>query len=131
MDLFLKAAACTLVTAVLYMVLAKRDKDFAVILMLAVCSMILIAAFQCLEQVTAFIHQLQAIADMDDQTLQILLKSILIGMTAQVVELICKDAGNEALGKTLQFLASVIIVVLALPLMETLLELIGKVLGGE
>ena len=119
-----------MITVVLYLVVAKRDKDIAVVLTLAVCSMILLTALNCLQQVIAFLQQLQSIANLDDQTLGILLKSVLIGMTAQIVELICKDAGNEALGKTLHFLASSIIVVLALPLMKTLLELIGKVLGG-
>ena len=120
-----------MITVVLYLVIAKRDKDIAVVLTVAVCSMVLITALHCLDRVVTFLHHVQDIADLDEQTLEILMKSVLIGMTAQIVEMICKDAGNEALGKTLQFLASVTIIVLALPLMETLLELIGKVVGEK
>ena len=131
MDLFWKAVGCTLIAAVLYLVLAKKDKDIATVLSMAVCCMIAGLAASQLRQVFAFLDRLQSIAQLDSDMLRILMKSVTIGITAQIAEHVCADSGNSALGKTLQFLASVMILVLSMPLMESLLELIGKVLGGE
>lgn len=130
MDLFWKAVGCALIAAVLYLVLAKKDKDIAAVLAMAVCCMITAMAASHLKQVLSFVNCLQSLAQLDTDMLQILMKAVMIGITAQIAEHVCADSGNSALGKTLQFLAAVTIIVLAMPLMESLLELIGKVLGG-
>lgn len=130
MDIFLKAVTCAMIAAVFCLVLGKRDKDMAAMLSIAACCLILVLVIRYLEQLLSFFYQLQRLADLDEQMLQILLKCVAIGVTAHFAELICKDFGHEALGKTLQFLASVLIIVSSLPVLEALLEQIGKVLGG-
>ena len=131
MELFWKATACIMIGAVLCLTLTKRDKDIAAVLSITVCCMVIGIAIYPLQNIVAFIYQLQSSADLDMDLLKILLKSVAIGITAQIAELVCMDSGNAAMGKTLQFLASIMIVVMALPLMEGLLEMIGKVLGGR
>ncbi len=131
MDVFWKSAAGALITAVVYLVLAKRDKDIAAVLGITACCMIAWNALSCLKQVTLFIEKLRALTDLDTEMLQILWKSVCVAIAAQIAEHVCTDAGNSALGKTLQFLATASILILALPLMESLLTLIEKILGSE
>lgn len=129
MDNFVKAAAAVLVTVIICLVLAKQDKDYALVVSLAVCSMVAAAAVVYLEPVISFFRQLQRLGNMEGETLQILLKSVGIGLLAEIVCMVCQDAGNGALGKAVQILSTAVILWLSLPLMESLLELIGKVLS--
>lgn len=119
-----------MITAVLCLVLSKRDKDMAVVVSLVACCMMIYAALACLDRIVSFFYQLQRLANLDEQMLKILLKSVAVGVIAQIAELVCSDSGNAALGKTLQFLATSVILYLCLPLMNSLLDMIGKVLGG-
>ncbi len=128
MDSFWKATACALITAVLYLVISKRDKDLATLLTMAACCMITVVAISYFGKVKSFVYQLQRIANLDGNLLQILFKAVAIGITAGVAERVCADAGNSALGKTLQFLATVMIIVLSLPLMESLLDMVASIL---
>ena len=43
--------------------------------------------------------------------------------------LVCKDAGNESMGKSMQLLGSAAILYLSVPLFAALLELLQKILG--
>ena len=58
-----------------------------------------------------------------------MLKAVGIGVISEIAVLICQDSGNAALGKGLQLLATIVVLWLALPLMQGLLELVQKILG--
>ncbi|MBR4109877.1 MAG: hypothetical protein IKK41_06190 [Oscillospiraceae bacterium] len=130
MDVFLKAAAGVLVAVILVLVLMKQGKDLSVLLIVAVCAMVLCAALSYLQPIKDLIIRLQTIGQLDSDTLSILLKAVGIGLIAEVTGLICADAGNAAMGKTLQFLASAVILWLAIPLLNELLELLDTILGA-
>ncbi len=130
MDIFLKAAVGGLITSVICLTMAKQGKDISVALGICVCCMILAAAMEYLRPVVDFVTRLQALGSLNSQTVEILLKCVGIGFLAEIAGLICTDAGNASLGKTLQIFASVLILWLALPLLDSLLELVESVLGA-
>lgn len=129
MDIMVKAAACVLLALVLYWMLAKQDKDISVLLSTVVCTMIAAAAVMQFEPVLSFLNRLGTTAQLDPQLLQILFKAVAIGLIGEITGLICNDAGNSALAKTLQLLSSVVVLMLSLPLFEALLELIEGLLS--
>ena len=129
MDIFLKATAIALITVVLYQVLTNQDKNIALLLSLTACCMIFISAVTYLEPVVTFIRQLQTIANIDSDVLGILLKSTGIALVAEIAALICFDMGNNALGKSLQIMATAVILWLSLPLFTHLIELLAEILG--
>ena len=129
MDLFLKAAAAVLLAVILYLVVNNRSKELAILLTLAVCSMIVLAAGRFLHPVLAFAKNLQSVGGMNDEYLSILLKVVGIGFLAEITSLVCADAGNATLGKVLQILASCVILWLSLPLLNGLIELVHDILG--
>jgi hypothetical protein len=51
-------------------------------------------------------------------------------MVAEFSSLICKDAGNESMGKALQILSSVVALWTCLPVFEKLFSLLDKILGA-
>lgn len=128
MDIFIKALAGVLITLVLYLVLTKQSKDISALLTVTVCCMITVAAVGYLEPVFDFFDKLETLGQLDSDMLGILLKAVGIGLLAEVTSLICSDAGNTALGKTLQILASSTILWLSVPLFTSLIELVEEIL---
>lgn len=130
MDIFLKAAAGILVCAVICLALAKQGKDFSLLLSIVACTMAVIAAIAFLNPILSFIQRLQELAQWQNNMLQIILKAVGIGLISEITALICNDAGNAALGKSLQIIASCAILYLSLPLITQLVELLENILGA-
>ena len=128
MDAVLKVIFGALITVILGLMLRQQGKDVALLLSIAVCCMVIAAGISYLSPVLDFIRQLQENTGIDPQFVRILLKSVGIGLVAEIAGLICTDAGNAALGKTIQILATAVILWLALPLMGALLELVRKIM---
>lgn len=128
MDIFVKSAAGVLIALVLYLVLARQAKDFSLLLTVAVCCMVASAAVAYLEPVIQFFEKLQLLGQLDPELLGIVLKAVGIGLLAEITGLICVDAGNAALGKTLQILASAVILWMSVPLFTGLIELVEEIL---
>ena len=129
MDFIWKASALALICLILYLILAKKDKDIASTLTVAACSMILLGAFNYLEPIIDFLVQLQELGSFDSTFVSILLKASGIGLLSEITSLLCNDLGNSALGKTLQIAASAVILWLSLPLFSQLLSLMAEILG--
>ena len=119
-----------MLTVVLGIALGKQSKDISLILTIVVCVMVLLAAVSYLQPVVEFVKRLQSIGQLDTEYGQILLKSVGIGLVTEFAVLICNDSGNTALGKSLQIAATVVVLWISLPLMESLMDLIERIMGG-
>lgn len=128
MDIFLKAAAGILITVVLTLSLERQSKDMASLLSIAVCVMVVAAAAAYLRPVLDFFDKLDSVGKLDPAMMRILLKAVGVGILAEITAMICTDSGNSALGRSIRILAIGVILVLSLPLFESLLELIGNIL---
>lgn len=126
---FWQGAAAVLLTVILGLALGKQGKEAGLLLTLAVCCMVGVLALSYLQPVVDFIRQLQTTAQLDDGMLEILLKTMGIGLIGEIAGLICADTGNSALGKSLQMLSAAVILWLSLPLLTQLLELLQQILG--
>ena len=124
MSLFWKAAAAVLLAVVLGLSLGKQ-KD---IVTMAVCCMVAMIAISYLEPVLDFLRELETLGDLQGDMLGILLKAVGIGLVSEIAGLVCTDAGNGSLGKTLQMLGSAVILYLSLPIFTAMLELIREIL---
>jgi stage III sporulation protein AD len=61
--------------------------------------------------------------------LAVILKTVGIGLIGELAGLICSDAGNAALAKSIQILTTAVILWLSIPLFESLLDLVQAILG--
>lgn len=130
MSVFLKAAAGVIVAVVLCIVLSKSGKDFSLLLSLLVCCAVIGVGLSYLESVFAFFDKLQTVGNLDGDKMAIVLKATGIGLLAEITNLICVDAGYATLGKSLKVLATAVVLWLALPLLESLLDLLDIILGA-
>ncbi len=129
MELYFQAAAAVLLAVILFLVLNGHNKELALLLTLAVCSLVMIAAGRFIQPVIGFLEDLQSLGHLDNSYLAVLLKVIGIAFLTEVMALVCADAGNATMGKTLQMLGACVILWLSIPLLSSLIDLIQDILG--
>ena len=125
-----EVAAVVLLAVIFILTIGKKQSDLAIVLSVGVCAMVAIVTVGYLRPVVVFVQRLQSLGTLDGDMVSILLKAVGIAFTAEIASLVCTDAGNAALGKSLQLLAAVVIVYLSLPMLTALLELVEEILGG-
>ena len=130
MDVFIKAAGCIIVTTIFVLVLSRSGKDISLLLSVLVCSMVALAAMHYLEPVFSFIEKIQILGNINNEMLNIVLKAVGIGLISEFTNLICTDAGNAALGKTLQFMGTIVVLWLSIPLLDNIISLVEDILGS-
>lgn len=129
MELFWKCVAGVLIAAILGPVLGQQEKGISVMLSVAVCAMGAVILLSYLEPVLDLLRQLESLGELGGEMLTILLKAMGIALVAELAGLICTDAGSGALGKTIQMLASAVILWLSIPVFQAFLALIRQILG--
>jgi len=129
MTLFLQVCGAVLLTVILVLTLKSHNKEISTILAIAACCMIALAAFNYLQPVLEFLQSLEAIGELDDTMVETLLKVTGIGIIAEIANLVCKDAGNESMGRSMQLLGTAVILYCSVPLFHALIELMQKILG--
>ena len=128
MDIFIKATALVLISLIFYLILTKAGKDFAYVLSLGICCIVLVYALHYLKPVLSYFEKVQAIAGLDSTILAVIIKAVGIGIIAEIANTLCTDAGNASMGKTIQLLAIAVILTLSAPLFETMLTMIEDLL---
>ncbi len=129
MGRFLQAAAGIMVAVILGIIVSKQNKDISLLLSIGACCMALAVLSWYLDPILDLIARLEQIGFLQQEWISVILKAIGIGLLVEIGSLICVDAGNAALGKTLQIIGTVVILWLAVPLMTQLLDLLERVLG--
>ena len=118
-----------MVAVILWLMLSRQGKDFALLLSLLACSLILTAMGLYLEPVLDLVQRLEHLGNLQPEWISVMLKAVGIGLVVELSSLICADAGNASVGKAIQFLGTSVILWLSVPLINGLLELIMQVLG--
>ena len=130
MDLFWKASAGILITLILVLTLGKQQQDMGTLLTIAVICMTGIASMQLFEPVLDFLYELQHLTQTEGTVFKTVFRLVAIGLVSELVAMICSDAGCTSLGKTIQLLASSLILYLSIPIFQSMIELIQRIMGG-
>lgn len=128
MDTFLKVSGGILISLILYLILAKQNKDISVLMTVAVCIMVFAVVVSYIKPIMTLITQLQDMGDLDSQMVRVLCKAVGISILSEIVMQVCADAGNSSIGKTVQILSSSVILWLSLPLFTKLMDLVKEIL---
>ncbi len=129
MDVFFKATACVFTALILWICLMKSGKDVSTLLTLCVCTTIAVVSISFLKPVITFVRKIADIGQLDRGLLSVMLKVVGIGLISEISTLVCKDAGNESMGKVLQILSTCVVLWLSIPVLEALLTLLDNILG--
>ena len=126
---FLRWTAVVMAGVILSVVAGKQAKEMGLLLTLAVCVLVSLAALRFLEPVTEFLADLRRLGNLDSESISIALKCAGIGILSELMEMVCADAGEQAMGKAVQILSASAILWLSLPLLRGILTLIEGVLS--
>lgn len=126
---FLEACGAVLLAIILIVNLSGHRRDMAALLALAVCVMVALVAVQYLRPVLGFLEELEEIGGLDGDMVRILLKILGIGILSEIAVPLCADAGSASVGKSLQFLAIVVMLSLSIPLFRSLIQILQEILG--
>ena len=126
---FLQISGAVLLAVILVLALKSYCKEISTILAITVCCLTGLTALRYLQPVLEFLKKLEDLGGLDEVMIEILLKATGIGILSEIANLVCKDAGNESMGKSMQLLGTAVILYLSLPLFQTLIELLQKRLG--
>lgn len=129
MSVFLKVIAGVFTAVILWICVGKENKGISVLLSLVVCSAVLTVAFTFLQPVIDFMNRIQLLGNINEDMLKVMLKVVGIGLLAEVSMLICKDAGNETMGKSIQIMSVILIIKISIPVFEMLITLLDDILG--
>ena len=129
MDGYLKACGAVFLAIILIANLSGHRKDMAMLLALAVCVMVALVAVQYLQPVLEFLDELKEIGSLDGEMIGILVKIAGIGILSEIAVPVCADAGNASVGKSLQYLAVMVMLCLSIPLFRSLIRILQEILG--
>lgn len=129
MELFWKAIAVSLLTAILGVVIGKQNKDISLLLSISGCVLVAGLAAVYLSPVVQFLEELESLGNLRSDMLGILLKAAGIGLVSEIASVICSDSGNAGLSKMIQLIGSVMILWLSIPVFRALLDLVQTILG--
>lgn len=128
MNEFLKAACIALISVILCQILVKENKDISTLLSVVICALVAITAIQYIHPIIDFFRKLKTIGKFDGQLFDTVIKSVGIGILSEITCMICTDAGNGALAKTLHIMATAVIIWISLPLLNTFMQMIENIL---
>lgn len=117
-----------MITAVLVLTLGRQEKDISLLLGMAACVMTVIAGLSFLEPVLQLLWQLEEMGDLQTGVMNILLKITGIGLVTEIGGMVLSDSGNTSLSRGLQLMGTAVILYLSVPVFETLMELIRRIL---
>ncbi len=130
MDGYFQAVGAIMLCLILNLVLKHHGAEFSTVLTLLVCCVVTVIALYFLQPVLEYIRRIRQLSFINEQIMTIMLKVAGISMTAEIASMVCQDAGNSAMSRTLQFLATAAILYVSLPMFASFLDLIEDILGS-
>lgn len=129
MELMTQAAGICVIAALLGLVLRRGSPEASLLLALAAVSAILLALGKPLGELLAFLDELTEQAGVSPALFRPLYKIVGIALVVKIGEGLCRDAGESALASVLELTGTVCALLAALPLLRSVLNLIGEPLG--
>ena len=124
-DLFLKIIALVFIAVVAYNVIIKVKPEFGLFIVVA-CGIIVIVLLS--DGIVASINVFKVITDksgIDTSAFTSIIKIIGIGYLTEYSSALCDDNGCTSLGKKIQFAGKITIFIMALPIVNGVMEMIG------
>lgn len=128
MDTVVKCAGLAVAGSILALVVRKQSGEFAALISIAVVLMVSILALELMSPVLTFARSLQDKAQLGEGVVSPVLKTLAIGFLTETGKNICEDAGEKTIGGVLQFCGSVTSFYVMLPLLQSVLDLLDRIL---
>lgn len=103
--------------------------EYAVLISMAACSVIMFYIVSKLLQIFEIFEYLQTILPLEKEYLSVLVKMIGITYIAEFTSNICKDGGYQAIASQIEIFGKISVLAVSMPIFSALLKLIQEMLG--
>ena len=117
------------ITAIAAILLKATKPELAIAVTIAGSVILLLVALELLRNTFSLFSKLTALTGLDASLIKLILKMIGIGYLVEFSAGILNDFGQNAIADKLLFAGKVLILVLAVPILESVLKLIVELLG--
>ena len=129
MEEILKVAAIGVAGAICALVLKKNSPELGLAVTLAVGVVILLAALSVIMGIVEFVDLLADTAELEQDILAPLMKTVGIAIITKVASEICRDAKENAIASFVEMAGSAGAIFVALPLLKSVLEMITSLIS--
>lgn len=127
MEIF-KIIAVALITVIMILIIKPTKPELAIFLGLAGSIIIFLMVINMLSGIFSFFNTVVEKTGINNNLFNILLKIIGVGYITEFCASICNDSGNSGMGEKILFAGKVTILLLALPIFESILKIIMSLL---
>ncbi len=117
-----------IIASVLSLVLKKDRPEFSLLVVLSAGLIILLLILPAARIAAETIMTISEIAGIGGEYITVIIKSCVIAMITSVSASTCRDAGNSALALKLEIAGRIAIIILAVPVINTLFNIILSVI---
>lgn len=128
MDLVFKIVAIGLITCIATLIVKPIRSDFAILIAITGGVIILALLLNYLTGIFSTLNQIINITGINGNLYTLLLKIVGIGYLIEFTAGICNDTGNASLGDKVLLGGKIIIMVMAMPIVTSILQIIMELL---
>ncbi len=126
MELFIKCIVIAILTAISSTLLKRYLPEISIAILIIACVLLLGIISGLLNEVFDFIGNLAEISGISDELLTPVFKVSVIAVLAKVACDICREAGSGALVTVIELCASVVAIIISIPLFNAVIGLITR-----
>ena len=128
MDMVAQTVILGIVGAVICLVIQRGSPELSLVLAMVISLLIILIAMEIIGSILDFIDILRETAGLSPAIVQPLLKTVGISILTRLASDTCKDAGQGSIGAAVELTGTLAAIYIALPLMQTVFEMIGRLL---
>lgn len=125
MELIFKAAAVSLMAAVVGLIIRRYNPEISVLLSSCTVVMIGIAAMSFAGELKTFVKSVKTIVGTSDVLIAPILKCVAIAIVTKLTTELCKDSSQSASAAAVELAGTVCAMSVAMPLIMSVLKMIG------
>ena len=110
-------------------VVRRGAPEFSILLALGTGMGVLLLSFDALRQVLEMVERMAQLAQLDQEILRPMIKTIALSILTKITSEVCKAAGEGGVAAFVETAGTVLALGVALPLAEGVLELMGRLLA--
>lgn len=126
----IKVAIFGIITSLITMKIKCIREEIAIVIAIVSSVMLAIYGIKEMEDILSVFDKIKTYSKIPDSYFQILLKLIGISFLCEFTSNICKDAGSNSIAKQIEFVGKLAILIVGLPIFESLLSMVGNLLGN-
>lgn len=126
MDIVIKGAAVGIISALCALLIKKSNQEIGLVIAIAASAVICIAAAELFGSISDLIHYAISKSGLSSAIFLPIIKCVGIAIIVNISASLCKDAGQAGIASAVDILGAAAALFTALPLIKSLLEIIGE-----